>query len=189
MPSGGGGAAAAPASGGGAAPAAAEAKEEEKKEEKVRTLISAYGPHLTPFLPDAGRVRRRYGLRFVRLGYSCTKVISPVPAPRFSDARWSALRRVEITCCRILRFRIQNCRTFPTDKRRGTKASSAFGPVVHHMHCNLAVWLLWRPSSFNLDAVSQWSVVLGTATARVLLLFGYEHCLSSWRRSEWSSRA
>lgn len=51
VPSGGGAVSAAPASGGGAAPAA-ETKEEEKKEEKVRTLISAYGPHLTPFSPQ-----------------------------------------------------------------------------------------------------------------------------------------
>jgi hypothetical protein len=50
VPSGGGAVAAAPASGGGAAPAA-DTKEEEKKEEKVRTLISAYGPHLTHCSP------------------------------------------------------------------------------------------------------------------------------------------
>ena len=87
VPSGGGAVAAAPTSGGGAAPAAAETKEE-VKEEKVCTLISVQGSLSDPF---AGRVRRRYGLWSVRLGYSCTDVMSPSRAPRFSDARWSVL--------------------------------------------------------------------------------------------------
>lgn len=72
VPSGGGGgvSAAAPAAGGAPA-AAAEEKKEEKEEEKVRGLFFRFpASNLICNLPFPGRVRRRHGLRSLRLNMS-----------------------------------------------------------------------------------------------------------------------